>query len=48
MVTFFYHVYKRFFFIFRIKNAFLTFFYFFLNVYYNYATTTYHLPSVIR
>jgi len=36
-VTFFLPRLQKFFFIFRIKNAFLTFFYFFPNVYYNYA-----------
>ena len=36
-VTFFYHVYKRFFIFFFIKNAFINVFYFFPNVYYNYV-----------
>ena len=38
MVTFFI-TFTNVFFIFRIKNAFLTFFYFFPNVYYNYMST---------
>ena len=43
----FYHVYKRFFFIFRIQNAFFNVFYFFPNVYYNYGNNVAYRSRVM-